>query len=70
MGRCAPSENEMCFATGEELLALGKIADAAVIATMDRDHFKLTMQAISLKYDLLLEKPVSPDLKEFAGILY
>ena len=60
----------MCFATGEELLALGKIADAAVIATMDRDHFKLTMQAISLKYDLLLEKPVSPDLKEFAGILY
>ena len=55
---------EMCFATGEELLSLGKIADAAIIATMDRDHFKLTMQAISLKYDLLLEKPVSPDPKE------
>ena len=52
---------EMCFASGEELLALGKIADAAVIATMDRDHFKLTMEAISLKYDLLLEKPVSPN---------
>ncbi|MBR3600978.1 MAG: Gfo/Idh/MocA family oxidoreductase [Lachnospiraceae bacterium] len=55
---------KMCFATGEELLALGKIADAAVIATMDRDHYELTMQAISLKYDLLLEKPVSPDAAE------
>ena len=55
---------QMCFATGEELLELGKIADAAVIATMDKDHFKLTMQAISLKYDLLLEKPVSPNPKE------
>ena len=54
----------MCFVTGEELLALGKIADAAVIATMDRDYYKLTMQAISLKYDLLLEKPVSPVPKE------
>ena len=56
--------DELCFATGEELLALGKIADAAVIATMDREHYKLTMQAVSLKYDLLLEKPVSPDPKE------
>ena len=55
---------KMCFATGEELLALGKIADVAVIATMDRDHYELTMQAISLKYDLLLEKPVSPDAAE------
>ena len=44
---------EMCFATGEELLALGKIADAAVIATMDREHYELTMQAISLKYDFI-----------------
>lgn len=55
---------EYCFSDGKDLLALGKIADAALIATMDREHFELTMQAISLKYDLLLEKPVSPDPRE------
>lgn len=53
--------DELCFEDGKDLLAIGKIADAAVIATMDREHFDITMQAISLKYDLLLEKPVSPE---------
>lgn len=52
---------DRCFAWGAELLKLGRIADAAVIATMDRDHFSVTMEAIALGYDILLEKPVSPD---------
>jgi len=51
---------EMCFKDYKELLALGKIADFAIIATMDQLHFEPAMEAISLKYDLLLEKPVSP----------
>ena len=51
----------MCFAHWEELLALGKIADVAIISTMDRQHKDPAMAAISLKYDILLEKPVSPD---------
>ncbi|MBQ8689773.1 MAG: Gfo/Idh/MocA family oxidoreductase [Clostridia bacterium] len=50
----------MCFESWEPLLALGKIADAAVIATMDRDHYAPAMKAIEVGYDLLLEKPVSP----------
>jgi len=56
-----PQEN--CFADWRPLLALGKIADLALIATMDRDHFAPAMEAISLGYDLLLEKPigVSPE---------
>ena len=54
----------MCFESWEPLLALGKIADAAVIATMDRDHYAPTMAAIDAGYDLLLEKPVSPILSE------
>ena len=29
---------EMCFREAQDLLNLGKIADAAIIATMDRDH--------------------------------
>lgn len=52
---------ERCFADWKDLLACGKIADVAIIATMDKLHFEPAMEAISLKYDILLEKPVSPD---------
>ena len=51
---------EQVFTSWEPLIALGKIADAAVICTMDRDHFAPTMAAIEAGYDILLEKPVSP----------
>ncbi len=51
---------ELCFESWEPLLGLGKIADVAVIATMDREHYAPTMAAIEQKYDILLEKPVSP----------
>ncbi len=56
--------DDMCFTDYKPLLALGKIADLAVIATMDRDHFEPTMSAISLKYDILLEKPIAPTPEE------
>ena len=55
---------ERCFAREEELFALGKIADAAIIASMDRDHYRQALGALALGYDLLLEKPVSPVLAE------
>lgn len=55
---------DMCFADGAELLAKGKIADAAIIATMDRDHYAQVMQALNCGYDILLEKPISPNPKE------
>ena len=51
---------EACFESYEPLLEKGKIADAAIIATMDRDHFAPAMAAIEAGYDLLLEKPISP----------
>ncbi|MEE0928903.1 MAG: Gfo/Idh/MocA family oxidoreductase, partial [Acutalibacteraceae bacterium] len=51
---------EMCFTDYKPLLELGKIVDLAIIATMDRDHFEPAMMAIDLKYDLLLEKPITP----------
>ncbi len=50
----------MCFNDWKNLLDLGKIADIAIIATMDNGHYEPVMKAISLKYDILLEKPVSP----------
>ena len=55
---------DMCFSDGADLLKLGKIADAAIIATMDRDHYGHVMQALDCGYDILLEKPISPDAKE------
>ena len=54
----------MQFSDAQDLLALGKIADAAIIATMDRDHYGHVMQALDCGYDILLEKPISPDPKE------
>ncbi len=55
---------EMCFRSYTELLSKGKIADLAVISTMDRDHFEPAMKAIDLGYDLLLEKPIAPTKEE------
>ncbi len=59
---------EMCFTDWKDLLALGKIADLAVIATMDLLHYEPTMEAISLRYDIILEKPVSTAPKECKDI--
>lgn len=55
---------DMCFKHWNELLSHGKIADMAIIATMDRQHFEPAMKAISLGYDILLEKPVAPTPEE------
>ena len=57
-----------CFADAAQLFALGKIADAAIIATLDRDHFAHVMQALDCGYDILLEKPISPDPRECIAI--
>ncbi len=55
---------DLRFADGMELLALGKIADAAIISTLDRDHCGHVMAALDCGYDILLEKPISPDARE------
>lgn len=51
--------DEDCHLTWETLLAKPKMADAAIIATMDRDHLAPALAAIEKGYDLLLEKPMS-----------
>ena len=56
--------DDLCFEDWKPLLDLGKIADVAVISTMDKQHLEPTLKAISLQYDILLEKPVSPDPEE------
>ena len=60
--------DELCFTTWEPLLALPKLADAALICTMDRDHLAPALTAIRAGYDLLLEKPVCPTPEECYAI--
>lgn len=62
-----PKEN--AFVTWEHILDRPKFADVAIISTMDRMHYGPAMKAIELGYDLLLEKPVSPEPSECAEIL-
>ena len=60
--------DECVFETWEPLLALPKMADAAIIATMDRDHLAPAMAAIEKGYHLLLEKPAAPTPEECVTI--
>lgn len=52
---------DFVFTTWEDLLDKPKFADAVVVSTMDRMHYKPTMKALSLGYHVLLEKPMSVD---------
>jgi len=56
--------DEMCFNDWRPLLEKGKVADIAVIATMDRDHYDVAIEALRAGYDLLLEKPIAPTPEE------
>ena len=56
--------DEFCFESWEPLLALPKMADIAIIATMDRDHIAPALAAIEKGYNLLLEKPAGATPEE------
>ncbi|MDE6474156.1 MAG: Gfo/Idh/MocA family oxidoreductase [Clostridia bacterium] len=56
--------DNMCFTDEEDFFALGKVADCMLIATQDRDHYGHAMKALKLGYDLLIEKPLSPNIEE------
>lgn len=53
-----------CYSNTDDFFADGKVADACIIASMDRDHYKQTIKALETGYDILLEKPISPDPTE------
>ncbi len=60
---------ERCFATAEELFALPRMANAAVIATQDRQHVAHAEAAMKAGYHLLLEKPVAVDMEGCLAVL-
>lgn len=53
----------------EEEFFREKRADLLVIATMDADHVRQGIKALSLGYDLLLEKPISSKREECEQLL-
>lgn len=61
-------KDSQCFTDYDQLFAMGKIADFAVVSVMDRDHYDVAMKAMALGYHLLLEKPVSESPAECIAI--
>ncbi len=61
-----PDEN--CFTDWKDILAQPKMADFAVISTMDYMHYEPALAAIEKGYHLLLEKPAAPTPEECAAI--
>lgn len=57
------------FNTWEEVFKKPKFADAIVISTPDRLHYGPCMKALEMGYDILLEKPIAPTVKECIDIL-
>ena len=61
-----PAEN--CYDSWETILAQPKMADIAVIATVDNMHVEPALLAIEKGYNLLLEKPVAQTAEECVRI--
>ena len=55
-------KDELCFTSAEEMLAQDKLADVMVVSTMDRQHVNHAIPALEKGYNILMEKPISPDL--------
>ncbi len=56
---CFGLSEEACYSDWRDILAVPKMADIAIIATLDHMHYEPAMRAIELGYDILLEKPVA-----------
>lgn len=58
-----------CLFSDENEFFKEKRADLLIIATLDRDHVRQCIQALSLGYDVLLEKPISDKEEECEELL-
>lgn len=56
------------YTSEDKFFAKGKLADALVIATMDDIHYRQTIKALEIGYDILLEKPIAMSLEECEDI--
>ncbi len=62
-----PAERQ--FVSWEEALSRGKIADAAIICTLDPQHTRPALKALECGYDVLLEKPMANHLKDCVALV-
>ena len=60
---------ELRFDSAEALLAQPRLAEVACVCTQDRQHVPMAVAAMKKGYDVLLEKPVSPELEELREIV-
>lgn len=64
-------DDEYIFKDEEEFfekLEKEKFADTIIIATYDREHYDITMKALDMNLNILLEKPISPIREEVLNI--
>lgn len=57
------------FGDWSEVFKMPKFADAVIISTPDNLHYEPCMKALSMGYDVLLEKPVAQSVAECKNIL-
>ena len=55
--------SENCFTSDTEFFK-EKRSDVLIIATLDKQHYGHTLQALNLGYDILLEKPITDNEQE------
>lgn len=60
---------DMRFRSAEEFFSREKLADAVLICTQDRQHVPHALMALRKGYDVLMEKPISPDISELQEIV-
>jgi predicted dehydrogenase len=53
-----------CFNSAEELLEQDKLADILFVTSQDKQHVDMAIKGLEKGYHILVEKPISPSLKE------
>lgn len=67
---CAISGNPdlALYDDATEILSVPKMADIMIIGTQDDYHFEPCMRAMEAGYDILLEKPIAPNIAEVRAL--
>lgn len=61
--------SDLVFKDWKELASRGKVADAVIIAIMDRGHAEAVKVFAEQGYDILCEKPIATSIEECVGIV-
>ena len=59
---------DLCFADWRDALGNGRVADAAIVATLDQEHTEPAIALAGQGYDLLIEKPLATTEQECVRI--